>query len=416
VISGVVIGIGFFAILIFFAVRQMTSEERRVGNEERGAKSDPLAEAEFVQGPTTAPPTEKERPPDSALPTSLVANEQCLDSPVELGSNSGADQGTESVTLAKADGPHELSELVLALWDKGRYIKGRLLGSGGSGLVRQYLDKETNTFMAVKSYRRAEGFNAGEFMKEAVILATISHPCVLGVVGMSLPRGSSGPRIALELMAHGSVADILKQVAVGETPEFWTHTNVAKIIVGMILGLIHIHSKGIFHRDLKPGNLLIGSDGLVRIGDFGSARLIDCGQTTTTNGVQTLIYAAPEILSKLPQSPKIDVYSFGLVLYEILFHRKVFPPDMAMVELTVRITSPGRRPGVPELTEPEHCRVNPVIRSIIERCWSVNPEDRPSFEEILAELESSGFPFYPDVDKNAVSAYIEEVRTRAPVG
>jgi hypothetical protein len=297
----------------------------------------------------------------------------------------------------------KVTELVLT--DKKRYIKGEILGSSGSGLVLKYQDQSANTVMAVKVFHRTADFNSEAFLKEAGIFAAISHPCILRIIGVTLPSERSGPRIALELMPNGSVADILEKVANGETPEFWTHTTIAKIIIGTILGLIHVHGRGIIHGHLKPGNLLIGPDGRVRVGGFGSARLCE---------VQQIIYAAPELLTGTKQSTKTDMYSFGLILYEIMFLQKVVSPTLAMAEITSDILSVARRPVIPGVTEPDRCPVNPIVRNIIRRCWSVNPIERPSFTSILGELRMSGFPFYPDVDAAEVSAYLADITAHVP--
>jgi serine/threonine protein kinase len=185
----------------------------------------------------------------------------------------------------------------------------------------------------------------------------------------------------------------------GNTPKFWTHENISKIIVGIVLGMRHLHSKDIIHRDLKPGNLLLDEQFRVRICDFGTSRIEGCGTTTTTT-FATLIYAAPEVFEGESPTKKVDVFAFGLILYELLVGESVFPSDAA----------PGRVIELVKSTRPEIGNdVNHHIRCIIERCWSKDAKSRPSFDEIYGLLQDASFGFFDDVSPAVVRRFISEV-------
>jgi serine/threonine protein kinase len=181
---------------------------------------------------------------------------------------------------------------------------------------------------------------------------------------------------------------------------FWTRENISVMIVGIIIGMKYIHSQGIMHRDLKPGNILLDENYRIRICDFGTARFEGCG-TVTSNMVGTLRYMAPEMFEEDPPTSKVDVFAFGLILYEILVGESVFPKNMAIAPI-VRLHVRGFRPRIPE-------SVSPIVASVIEKCWSVNPRNRPSFEEIFNELREAQFPFFRDVDSGVIDEFISAV-------
>jgi serine/threonine protein kinase len=189
----------------------------------------------------------------------------------------------------------------------------------------------------------------------------------------------------------------------GEIPGFWTHTNIAIMIVGIILGMKYLHSQSVIHRDLKPANILLDVSGRVRIGDFGLA-----GEDTglwSRPGAGTALYMAPEILlfGETP-TKKVDVFGFGLILYELLFGTKVFPNDVTERDL-MKMQEHGIRPPIPE-------NVDYQVREMIEACWAMNPEDRPSFEDLFEVSDLFDFAFYEDVDSESVRRFIDEADAR----
>jgi serine/threonine protein kinase len=204
-------------------------------------------------------------------------------------------------------------------------------------------------------------------------------------------------------MKNGSLSDVLLQVKRGETPNYWTHTNIVKAIVGVIMGMKYLHSKNFIHRDLKPSNILVDDEGRIRIGDFGCARMEDCGcQTASTLGARP--YVAPEVLSGMTPTKKVDVFAFGLTLYEILLGESVFPKNIKPVQM-VRPHDRGSRTDIPEGT-------HPAVRNVIQQCWSEKAEDRPTFDEIYKVLSENWFPFFTDQDNGAIERFAADVKSQ----
>jgi hypothetical protein len=218
---------------------------------------------------------------------------------------------------ARLNGPDSVAYLLKDLF-AGRIVEK--IGTGGSGSVYR-VDHPDLGECAVKEYNPNGEIHEKEFMREGHALVSLVHPCILKILGFCLPRTEKeGARIATEYMANGSLGDILRRVKKGDIPSFWTPDGIAMIIVGTAVGMEHMHSHHVIHRDLKPGNILIGGDGLARIGDFGSTKFTDLGWTTTQTGtIGTLLYMSPEVVNGESATEKVDVYAFGLILYEILF-------------------------------------------------------------------------------------------------
>lgn len=145
-------------------------------------------------------------------------------------------------------------------------------------------------------------------------------------------------------------------------------------------GMWYLHSRNppIIHRDLKTANLLVDADFRVKVADFGLSRPISRTATLTYCG--TLDYCAPEILLKSTYSQKVDVYSFGICLWQIFTGRDIHS-SIHMAELIEGVTKRNLRP------DPKLLPLS--IARIAEVCWSRNPKHRPSFHEIIDMLENA---------------------------
>jgi len=198
----------------------------------------------------------------------------------------------------------------------------------------------------------------------------------------------------MKYMKHGSLRDALEDAKKGK---FWNDTGIAVIVCGIVLGLEFIHSQKIVHRDIKPENLLLNKRGHCVIGDLGSARFLESPSTLSANA-GAIGYAAPEYLEGRECTNKIDVFSFGVVLCEILGGERWDRRDFSS-KIESRMT-------VPE-------RATAEARTLIQACLSEDPKARPSFQEIRAKLTRVGFKILPDVDSGAVNEFIVRVQGKA---
>jgi WNK lysine deficient protein kinase len=256
--------------------------------------------------------------------------------------------------------------------------------------------KESEEEVAVKNYKlqRSKGSSqeiCDSFLREVEALFTLNHPCIVSLKGYCLPRGREGGKLVTEYV--GTLKSVL--CLGSKAPRWWTVGRKVGSIIGIVLGMKYIHSKGFIHRDLKPENIFIDDDDdRIRIGNFGSSHLLDSEVTMTSAG--TPLYMSPESGSGHYDS-KVDVYSFGLIMYEIVANDPIFSGRSNKLQLLGQLQN-GWRPNLNE--------VNTLSRSIIERSWSMNANERPSFEDIWGELYVGGFDIIPGIKRYDVESFL----------
>ncbi|MDQ1037606.1 serine/threonine protein kinase [Streptomyces sp. V3I8] len=254
-----------------------------------------------------------------------------------------------------------------------RYRLQTSIGRGGMGEVWQATDEVLGRAVAVKLLLGddADSAAAARFRLEAQTAARLSHPYVVAVFDfgawddrfylvMELVEGQS---LAQELTASGTLGA----------------ERVATIAAQAAAGLAAAHREGIVHRDIKPGNLMVDTQGTVKIGDFGIARFVDdpaSALTTAGQIVGTSLYLAPERALGRPASASSDVYSLGCVLYQLLTGRPPFQGESATITLHQHIDMapvPPREHGV---------HVPPAFENYLLGLLAKQPEDRPTAHEV----------------------------------
>jgi serine/threonine protein kinase len=186
-------------------------------------------------------------------------------------------------------------------------------------------------------------------------------------------------------------------------------TRIAVIIAGIVLGMQHLHSRGFIHRDLKPENILLDWNWLVRIGDFSHSVPVDELRRPSSEGSEmsnlphspNAWYAAPEAHDNVYTS-KSDVFSFALILYEILAKKSGFSRNLTPYKMMKKVVIDKERPEIPDFVLPD-------VRRLIVDCWADDPDDRPSFASILDKLKQMKFKIAPKVNSSRVQAFVSEI-------
>lgn len=199
------------------------------------------------------------------------------------------------------------------LGEGGRYCLRRLLGTGGMASVWLADDERLGRRIAVKVLADSLALDPAyvlRFEREARVAAGLSHPNLVNVFDFSAepPR----PFLAMEYVDGPSLADILR----GRTSAAWDPESVFRELIS---ALAYVHAAGIIHRDIKPGNVLIGRDGRSRLTDFGIARPSDSERLTNTGLViGTARYIAPEVMRGESPDERSDLYACGVLLRDCL--------------------------------------------------------------------------------------------------
>ena len=266
-----------------------------------------------------------------------------------------------------------------------RYELLEVIGSGGMAVVYKAKCHRLNRLVAVKVLKSDLAEDADfrrRFRDESQAVAMLSHPNIVSVYDVS--RGET-EYIVMELIEGIT----LKQYMEKRGQLNWREG--LHFVTQIMRGLRHAHSRGIVHRDIKPQNIMVLRDGSVKVADFGIACLSNSGETLTQEALGSVHYISPEQAKGDRIDARSDIYSAGVVLYELLTNRLPFEGDSAV---SVAIQHLSSVPLSPREINPE---VPEALELICMKAMACDIEKRyASADEMLADLEE--FRKNPDVD------------------
>jgi serine/threonine protein kinase len=267
-----------------------------------------------------------------------------------------------------------------------------LLGTGGFGEVK--LAEYLSTQVAVKLLKKDMSEEVmKEFHDESAIMSSMRHPNIVLFMGVVVYP----PMLVMELMPKGSVFKILH---VDKTKLDWTLILKMAADAAKGMSFLHGHDPVIVHRDLKSLNLLVSRDWNVKVSDFGLSSLKnslyqkkkptqDASPGSGPPGPRpaeelgTLAWSAPEVFNNKIVTEKADVYSFGVIIYELL--TKLVPYTGISNHAIIHLVTVGKRPTdvMPAPDAPHLTKLKPIM----EACWQEDPDARPTFPQILEQLQ-----------------------------
>ena len=260
---------------------------------------------------------------------------------------------------------------------RDRYVLEGLLGSGGMADVHRATDSTLERSVAVKVLRDVAGDESARhrFVAEARTLARLSHRNLVTVLDAGIGEDDDRPFLVMELVEGRSLDDALRA---GPLPP----EDAASVGAQLAAGLAYAHERGVVHRDVKPGNVLLSHDGRVKLADFGIARLLGdtARHTRTGTAIGTAAYLAPEQVRGEDVTGAADTYSLGLVLLESLTGTRAFPGSPTEAALA-RLQ---RDPEVPDT-------LGEGWVTLLTAMTASDPADRPEAAEV-ARLLAEGAP------------------------
>lgn len=268
------------------------------------------------------------------------------------------------------------------------------VGQGSFGTIYRAIWNETP--VAVKFLTSAKDkesfdlYNTGErglvsaLESESEILSSLRHPNIVQFIGVC----SQPPCIISEFVERGSLSDLIRGT---RDPQELSWGMLLKMLTDAATGMLYLHARSspIIHCDLKSNNILVDSFYRTKICDFNLSRLLE-QSTGSLASVQNPRWLAPEVLDGEGYSKESDVYSFGIVMWEVLTRQiPWYGVDTGDIVSLVR---DGARPQVPNFWDVQDGRGNELIVfeeyvELMTTCWSQNPYDRPPFGEIIKILK-----------------------------
>ena len=265
----------------------------------------------------------------------------------------------------------------------GHYRIDALLGRGGSGTVYRGFDTKLNRPVAIKFLSAAVADDDAErrFRQEAATASSLQHPHIVTVYDVG---------------EHAGRQYIVSELVDGGTLEDWTRAakrswrQCTELVTGVADALAAAHAAGVLHRDVKPGNILIDGNGYAKLADFGLAKLVrgwtdarggasaDSQHTRAGLVVGTVAYMSPEQATGQPLDARSDVFSFGIVLYELLAGRRPFDAanDLELLKSIAHATPAPLPEHVPEL-----------LRNAVDKALEKEPADRyQTMQDLVADL------------------------------
>jgi len=253
------------------------------------------------------------------------------------------------------------------------------LGRGTFGVV--YKAKLDGTPVAVKELLP---INDQIFKKEVGMLISFRHQNIVLLTGFC--KAPNCFCIITELFDKGSLHHLLEN-----KEEKIDNDRCLKFALDIARGMNYLHKRNVLHLDLKPLNILVDNGYICKVSDFGLSKVaIKISENNslhaTNNGAGTPVYMAPELFMASNVGSKADVYSFGIIMWQLATREQPFSEYNAVFRgnpfaLAVKVINDRLRPKLP-------ARSFYGYASLMERCWEHDPNDRPDFETIIEQLES----------------------------
>jgi serine/threonine protein kinase len=256
-----------------------------------------------------------------------------------------------------------------------KYTALQKINEGGMAVIYKATDTVLNRTVAIKklqAYLSQDEAWVRRFEQEAKIISLLNHPNIIQIYDYGRDKDNRC-FIVMEFIQGKSLADYLKEKAVSIEIGVMIIYKIARV-------LEYAHQKKIIHRDIKPSNILIGETGIIKLTDFGISKLVEASVTPSGDVLGTPSYMSPEQLSGKEIGPPSDVFSLGVILYEILTQRHPFPGE-SFGEIAHKIIATDyQKPLALNSSVPQE------LASLTEKCLQQNATERCKIKELAQGL------------------------------
>ncbi|KAK6913682.1 Serine-threonine/tyrosine-protein kinase, catalytic domain [Dillenia turbinata] len=308
---------------------------------------------------------------ESNRPVSNEASGYCSSFNVNSTSSASSCGSTSNSAVNKVDLENDCLDYEI-LWED--LTIGEQIGQGSCGTVYHGLWYGSDVAVKVFSKQEYSEDIILSFRQEVSLMKRLRHPNVLLFMGAVM----SPQRLCIvtEFLPRGSLFRLLQR---NTTRLDWRRRAHMALDIARGMNYLHHCNPPIIHRDLKSSNLLVDKNWTVKVGDFGLSRLKRETYLTTKTGKGTPQWMAPEVLRNEPSDEKSDVYSYGVILWELVTE-KIPWDNLNSMQVIGAVGFMNQRLDIPKDLDPQWT-------SIIESCWHNDPQCRPSFQELLDRLK-----------------------------
>lgn len=261
---------------------------------------------------------------------------------------------------------------------EGHYREVRLLGEGAFGKCYLCECLADHSFVAIKQidlHAQSEA-ERKEALKEAKILEAFDHPNIIKFREVYKTR-SGKLCIVMDYADGGDVATQIKN----QRGRYFTEAQVLDLFVQVSLAMKHVHDRKVLHRDIKSQNVFLTKAGIVKLGDFGIARVLSNTREIARTMVGTPYYLSPELVQNKPYSFKSDIWSLGVMLYELCTLKPPFDAN-SLHNLALKIVK-GTYPPIPP-------QFSKDMKLLVAQMLSTDPNKRPTINQVLRTSVMSG--------------------------